>query len=159
MPFRVRRVTAFLVDETYVKVGKAEAWVWVAIDPIHRFILGVYLSRHRNMLVAEAFLRSLVEKYGRHVVYSDGASWYPEACRALGLKHRAHSAYEKSLIERAIQYLKDRMEGFDDFYPCFKKGCSLEHVYNWLNLFSYMYNIRHMRFKDLLRLIGGDILS
>jgi transposase-like protein len=55
MPFRVRRVTAFPIDETYVRVGKAEAWV--AIDPIHRFILGVYLSRHRNM--AEAFLRSL----------------------------------------------------------------------------------------------------
>ena len=40
----------------------------------HRFILGVYLSRHRNMLVAEAFLKTLVEKYGKHTVYSDGAS-------------------------------------------------------------------------------------
>lgn len=82
MPFRVRRVgrvTAFLMDEAYVRVGRAEAWIWVAIDPIHRFILGVYISRHRNMLVAEEFLRSSVERYGRHTVYSDGAGWYPEA--------------------------------------------------------------------------------
>jgi len=40
----------------------------------HRFILGVYLSRYRNMLVAEAFLKTLVEKYGKHTVYSAGAS-------------------------------------------------------------------------------------
>ena len=59
--FGVKRVSAFLVDETYVKVGSFEAWVWVAIEPIHRFILGVYLSKHQNML--EAFLRSLVKKY------------------------------------------------------------------------------------------------
>jgi len=39
------------------------------------------------MLVAEAFLKTLVEKYGKHTVYSDGALWYPEACRSLGLKH------------------------------------------------------------------------
>jgi hypothetical protein len=31
------------------------------------------------MLVAEAFLKSLVKLYGKHIVYSDGGSWYPEA--------------------------------------------------------------------------------
>jgi transposase-like protein len=78
--FYVRRVCAFLVDGTYIKVGSFEAWVWVAVEPLHGFILGVYLSRHRNMLVAEAFLKTLVEKYGKHRLYSDGASRYPEAC-------------------------------------------------------------------------------
>jgi transposase-like protein len=68
------RVYAFLVDETYVKVGSFEAWVWVAVEPLHRFILGVYLSRYRNMLVAEALLKTLVDKYGKHTLYSDGAS-------------------------------------------------------------------------------------
>jgi putative transposase len=105
--FCVRRVCAFLVGETYVKVGSFEAWV--AVEPVHRFILGVYLSRHRNMLVAKAFLKTLVEKYGKHTVYSDGALWYPEACRSLGLEHRIHSQYEKNIVERAIQYLKDRV--------------------------------------------------
>jgi putative transposase len=51
-------------------------------------ILGVYLSRHRNMLVAEGFLKSLTKLYGRHMVYSDGGgTWYPETCNSLGLKH------------------------------------------------------------------------
>jgi hypothetical protein len=27
---------------------------------------------------------------------------------SLGLKHRLHASFEKSLIERAIQYFKDR---------------------------------------------------
>src|ERR1700693_4027837 len=82
--FDVKRVQAFLVDETYVTVGSSEAWVWVAVEPVHRFILGVYLSRHQNMIVAELFLKGLVEKYGKHTVYTDGGTWYPEACAALG---------------------------------------------------------------------------
>ena len=30
--FHRRRVTAFLVDETYIRIGRYEAWVWIAID-------------------------------------------------------------------------------------------------------------------------------
>jgi putative transposase len=30
------------------------------------------------MLVAEKFIRSLVEKYVRHTVYTDGGTWYDE---------------------------------------------------------------------------------
>lgn len=33
---------------------------------------------------------------------SDGGSWYPEACTSLGILHRLHTPFEKSLIERAI---------------------------------------------------------
>jgi putative transposase len=67
------------------------------------------------MLVAEAFLRSLIRIYGKHTVYSDGGSWCPEACISLGLKHRLHSSYEKSIVERTIEYIKDRTEAFDDY--------------------------------------------
>ena len=113
------------------------------------------------MIVAELFLKTLVERYGKHVVYSDGGTWYPEACRALGLEHRLHSPYEKSLIERANQYLKDRVEEFDDYYPCPRKkeGCDLAHVRNWLNLFVDMHYARrmHMRFGELVRFLGGDV--
>ena len=38
------------------------------------------------MLVAEKFIRSLVEKYGRHPVYTDGGTCYDEACNILRLK-------------------------------------------------------------------------
>ena len=52
------------------------------------------------MLVAEKFIRSLVSKYGRHPVYTDGGIWYDEACNILKLKHYLHSSLEKSLMER-----------------------------------------------------------
>jgi putative transposase len=39
---------------------------------------------------------------------------YPEAWKSLELKHILHSSFEKSIVERAIEYVKDRTEGFDD---------------------------------------------
>ena len=50
-------------------------------------VLGIYLSEERNMLVAEKLIRSLVSQYGKHTVYTDGGTWYDEACNVIGLKH------------------------------------------------------------------------
>ncbi len=156
-----RRVTAFLIDETQVQIGGSEAWVWIATEPVHRTVLAIYVSRHRNIMVAEVFLRSLVRKYGRHPVYSDGGTWYPDACRTTGLEHRLYSSYGKSLLERVIQYFKDRTEGFDDYYPCTRNECSLSHVWNWIGLFVFMHNARRARlkFRLLARLLGGDSMA
>src|SRR5919197_2475101 len=65
---RKTRITAFIIDETQIQIGYNEAWLWVAVEPIHRQILGVYISRHRNMLVTELFLKSLIKLYGKHTV-------------------------------------------------------------------------------------------
>ena len=96
------------------------------------------------MLVAEIFIRSLVEKYGKHIVYTDGGTWYDEACNVIGLRHYLHSPLEKSLMERVNQYFKDRMESFDDYYPCMQQKedseCNLFHVHNWIQFFVSMYN-------------------
>ncbi len=43
-------------------------------------------------------------------------------------------------MERVNQYFKDRIECFDDYYPCFKNECNLFHVYNWIQFFVSMYN-------------------
>jgi putative transposase len=48
-------------------------------------VLGIHISEERNMLVDEKFIRTLVEKYGKHSVYTDGGAWYPEACNVLKL--------------------------------------------------------------------------
>ncbi len=45
------------------------------------------------MLVAEKFIRSLVSNYGKHTVYTDGGTWYDEACNVLRLKHYLHSPF------------------------------------------------------------------
>lgn len=68
-------------------------------------------------------------------------AWYPQACKFLKLEHHLHSLYEKSIIERTIQYLKDRTEeGFDDYFPCRKYNYKLQHVFNWLIRFIDMHN-------------------
>jgi putative transposase len=142
-----------------LQVGSDYAWLWVAIEPVHKQVLGVYVSRHRNMLVAESFLRSLIKIYGKHTVYSDGGTWYPEACSYLGLKHLLHTSFEKSVIERTIEYFKDRTENFDDYYPCkHKNEYELSHVNNWLGLFVFIHNadILHIKFMDLTLLMRGE---
>jgi len=35
-----KRVSAFLIDETMLQIGTEEAWLWVAVEPIHKQILG-----------------------------------------------------------------------------------------------------------------------
>jgi hypothetical protein len=45
-------------------------------------------------------------------------------------------------MERINQYLKDRIESFDDYYPCIQKknGCNLFQVHNWIRFYVSMYN-------------------
>ena len=120
--YRKRQISAFIIDETMIKIGNRKVWLWVCIEPIHKIILGIHLSQARNMLVLSSFLKSLIQKYGKHIVYSDGGTWYPEACKVLGLKHYLHSPLQQNLIERIMQYFKDRTESFDDdYYPCNSK--------------------------------------
>jgi putative transposase len=138
--YKRKRVTAFIIYETIIQIGNKHFWLWFSIEPVHSSVLGIYLSEERNMLVGERFIRSLVSKYGKHTVYTDGGTWYPEACNVIGLKHYLHSSLEKSLMERVNQYLKDRIECFDDYYPCIRNECNLFHVYNWIQFFVSMYN-------------------
>ncbi|HEY6534566.1 MAG TPA: hypothetical protein VIY08_01975 [Candidatus Nitrosocosmicus sp.] len=83
------------------------------------------------------------KKYGLHSVLTDGGgTWYPQAYCFLKLNHRLHSSFEKSTIERTMQYIKDRtIECFDDYFPCRKKNkCILTHIKQWLKLFVYQHN-------------------
>src|SRR5215204_7575394 len=114
--YKRKRVTAFIIDETIIQIGNQHVWLWICIEPIHRSVLGIHISKERNMLAAEKFIRSLVAKYGKYTVYTDGGTWYDGACNVLKLKHYLHSSIEKSLMERVNQYFKDRIESFDDYY-------------------------------------------
>jgi putative transposase len=135
------KLSEFIIDETLIKVGSNYVWLWVAIEPTEKTILGIRISIERNMLVAERFIQSLIRRYGRHNISTDGGTWYPQACRFLNVKRHNHSSIEKSFIERMIQYVKDRTEGFDDYFPCRRDNdCKLKHVMNWLNLFVDMHN-------------------
>ena len=135
-----KKVHGYVVGETQIKVGSQYMWLWVAIEPKNMEILRIGVSVERAMLVAERFIASLTNRHGKHPVSTDGGTWYPQACRFLKLKHHLHSPFEKSLIERTMQFIKDRTEGFDDCFPCRRKRCKLKHVKRWLNLFAYYHN-------------------
>ena len=124
-----------------IKVGSEYIWLWVTIEPESRLILAQNITQERNMFVAERFMYDLVKGYGKHPVSTDGGTWYPMACQFLKLDHHIHSSYEKSIIERTMQYIKDRTESFDDYFSCCRiNNCKLNHVRNWLNLFINYHN-------------------
>jgi transposase-like protein len=81
--FRVRRgsVHSILIDETMIRIGGREAWVWIAFEPAHRQFLGFRISYQRNILDAYYFIRHLRSRYGRKKpIWTDEGTWYPEAC-------------------------------------------------------------------------------
>jgi putative transposase len=83
------------------------------------------------MFVAEKFLHSLVKDYGKHQISTDGGTWYPYVCKLLNIKHIIYIHLRRSIIERTIQYVKDRTEYFvDDYFPCTRSKCKLNHVKN-----------------------------
>ena len=97
----------------------------------------------------------LISRTSTFPTYSDGETWYPETYISLGLEHRLHLSYEKSIVERTTEYLKDRTEAFDDYYPCMRDGlCNLGHVHKWQILFTFTRNniiTSSTKFDDLRR--------
>jgi putative transposase len=111
-----KKIEEYVVDETVIKIGSELIWLWVAIEPKDKEILSINISKERNMFVAERFLSNLLEEYGNHPISTDGGTWYPQACKFLEVEHHIHSSFEKSIIERTMQYIKDRTESFDDYF-------------------------------------------
>ena len=136
------KIDELIVDEAVIKVQSELIWLWVAIDPKNKQILRTKTyPKRETCLLQSAFCQIFIGEYGKHPVSTDGGTWYPQACQFLKLSHHIHSSYEKSLIERTIQYIKDRTENFDDYFPCNRKGrCNHFHVKNWLALFVNMHN-------------------
>ena len=65
--YKRKRISAFIIDETVIQIGNENFWLWISIEPIHKTLLGIYISECRNMLVARQFLQSLIVKYGKHI--------------------------------------------------------------------------------------------
>ncbi|MGD1836577.1 MAG: DDE-type integrase/transposase/recombinase [Nitrososphaeraceae archaeon] len=66
-----RRISACIIDETVIQIRNQNFWLWIWVEQVHKSVLGIHISRERNMFVAEQFIKDLVEKYGKHVVYTD----------------------------------------------------------------------------------------
>jgi putative transposase len=136
-----KKIDEYIIDETAIKICVELIWFWVVIEPKDKEILSFDISKERNMFVVERFLSHIIKEYGEHPVSTDGGTWYPQACKFLKLNHHIHSPFEKSIIERTMQYIKDRTENFDDYFPCRKKNkCKLNHIKQWFNLFIDQHN-------------------
>ena len=105
----------------------------------------IYQKRERGkyVFVAERFMFNLLEEHCKHPISTDGRTAEENehgiitTTTTAGLANfgssRApypYTSFEKSIIERTIQYIKDRtIEGFDDYFHCRKKRrCKLKHV-------------------------------
>ena len=102
-------------------------WLWVAIEPERRAVL---LTRTRNALVAYSLFKDLKRRGVRHTI-TDGATWYPLAARwaKIGLS-----------VERFIGTIKDRLRGFDCYFPSPKHllESALKLVYAWAGFYNYV---------------------
>ncbi len=138
-----KRISGLIIDETIVKIGSNYMWIWVAIDLKSREILAVNISKERIMLIAEG--ERFISRLGPNSwkVSSINRWWNLVSTSLRVLKCRSPYPLlsgEKSYRERTIQYIKDRTESFDDYFPCRLKNCKLKHIQHWLNLFAYQHN-------------------
>jgi putative transposase len=56
-----KKVSEYIVDETMLKVGSEYIWLCIAIEPENKQILTLYVSKERNMFVANAFCQALLK--------------------------------------------------------------------------------------------------
>ena len=47
-----KKISEYVIDETVIKVGSEYIWVWIAIEPENKEILGMSISKEQNMFVA-----------------------------------------------------------------------------------------------------------
>jgi putative transposase len=38
--YKRKRISAFIVDETVIQIGNQHFWLWIAIEPVKRTVLG-----------------------------------------------------------------------------------------------------------------------
>ncbi|MFL6479283.1 MAG: DDE-type integrase/transposase/recombinase [Nitrososphaera sp.] len=152
-----RLVKMIFVDETLLRIDGKDYWLWIAYEPALNICLMMHLSRERTILVCYRFFKQLRYRYGRKPIFTDGAQWYNDACKWLRLQHRVYGTELKNLMERFVQYIKDRTECFDDHFPCRRSDCDRQRVWNWLKLFVlYLHaGMDRMRFMMFLSMDAG----
>ena len=73
------QTSSFIIDETLkVENEYYHVWLWVAMEPTDKTILGIRTLIERNILVTERFIQSLVGEYGKtayHNRWRDMVSW------------------------------------------------------------------------------------
>lgn len=120
-----RRIYDFIVDETLIKVVGGEfVWLWIASEPKDKTILGIHISYERRICLLLNTLYIPQQRNMENILFQL-IVWYMVSITSMQIPETTtphiYSPYEKSIIERTIQYVKDRTENFDDYFPCRKE--------------------------------------
>jgi putative transposase len=76
----------------------------------------------------------------RMKVLTDGAQYYRTACKFLNLDHDVYDSRLRNLMERIVQYIKDRTKDFDDYIPCRRERCDKKRAQTLLSSIGFMIN-------------------
>ena len=130
---------AVAVDEAKVKANGERCYVWAAVDVDTRELLAVWVSRRRNILHAEAFLRKVLKACtNKPLTLVDKGPWYPEALQALGPEWMHRTFGERNRVERWFRTMKARTRRFFNNFPARKRP--IFKIKLFIKLFALWYN-------------------
>jgi transposase-like protein len=129
-----RNARVLLVDYTRIKIGSREGVLYIAFEPYLRRIVCMMTFDAANILTSMMFIKRVRTICGSNIIIlTDGAPYYKASCRILNLRHGLYSLEVRNLMERIIEYVKDRTKLFDNYIPCIKDECDEEHADSKIN--------------------------
>jgi putative transposase len=152
------------VDETYLKVGGSQVYLYRAIDKRGNLI-DVRLSKTRDLEAAEAFFKQAKETVGHkpEKVTTDGHDSYPKAIRktlGLNVEHRTNK-YLNNLVEQSHRKIKQRyypMKNFKNFEAASRFTSAFEEVNDVFRYQTYKNEkVPLQRQRTLFKLRFADI--
>jgi len=134
-------VRILLVDDTRIRIGSREKVLYIAFEPYLRRIVYMMAFNSANILTSLIFIKRIKAIYGSKItILTDGAPYYKASCKILNLRHGVYSSETRNLMERIVQYVKDRTKLFDNYIPCIKDKCNEEHAKTLLKSIIIMLN-------------------
>lgn len=130
-----------VVDETLIHSGWGQFWLYAAIDPHTRQVLFMRAYPQRNYDTTKDFFAEMIRTYGGQKpdeVVVDGGFWYIWPLREFGMVRQVVSGSIRNYVERFFRYLKQRMNGFDRYFP---QGTSYHPMANWFRVFAWFHNV------------------
>jgi len=120
-PKKSRSIIA--IDETKIKINGKQAFLWAAIDVENRELLGIEVSWLRNGAHAKWFIEDVLKKCKNKKkvkIITDGAGWYPWACKLIHVKHEEVHGGLRNYIERFYKTFKAWARVFNKNFICKK---------------------------------------
>ena len=150
------RVKVFCIDETGIKIGGLEAFLFIAYEPFEDRILGLYFR-----LASKLDIRGAIPEGSIQEIRTP-----PCVDRRRGVvrsRMRIDECETPCIFARRVDVggnrkscaeTQRRIESFDDTFPCRSYGekCHLKHVWNWINVFFLHHQEEYQSFLEEIKL-------